>query len=49
MKPQQKELFYKKLGENIAKARSETKVTQAELAEKTGLSRTTITNIERGR
>lgn len=41
--------FYAGLGGAIRKRREELKVTQAELSESIGLSRTSITNIERGR
>ena len=43
--------FYKPIAGNIRKLRSEArpKISQEELAEKTGLSRAAIANIERGR
>jgi transcriptional regulator with XRE-family HTH domain len=41
--------FYRALGVNIAQARRKMRMTQAALAEKVGLSRTSITNIEKGR
>lgn len=42
------ERFNVALGERI-RTRRESKMTQAELAERIGLSRTSVTNIERGR
>lgn len=41
--------FYADLGENIARARRAARMTQDQLALRVGLSRTSITNIERGR
>lgn len=41
--------FYLKLGDSIRRRREELRLTQAELGESLGLSRTSITNIERGR
>lgn len=42
-------LLYSTLGEKIKKARKESGMTQAKLAEESTLSRTSITNIEKGR
>ncbi|WP_186136211.1 helix-turn-helix domain-containing protein [Burkholderia gladioli] len=42
-------LFYEKLGARIKARREEIHLRQAELAESIGLSRTSVTNIERGR
>lgn len=41
--------FYEKLGARIKTRREEIHLRQAELAESIGLSRTSVTNIERGR
>src|SRR2546426_5932917 len=41
--------FYKLLGIRIADLRNASKLTQAELAERIGSARTSITNLERGR
>lgn len=41
--------FYEALGANIRAKREELNLTQLELGEQIGLSRTSITNIERGR
>jgi transcriptional regulator with XRE-family HTH domain len=41
--------FYVKLGDSIRRRREESRLTQAELGESLGLSRTSVTNIERGR
>ncbi len=41
--------FYVKLGDSIRRRREELRLTQAELGESLGLSRTSVTNIERGR
>ena len=41
--------FYRALGEQIRLARKAAKITQAQLANVAGLSRTSITNIETGR
>lgn len=41
--------FYTKLGDSIRRRREELRLTQAELGESLGLSRTSVTNIERGR
>jgi transcriptional regulator with XRE-family HTH domain len=41
--------FYLKLGDSIRSRREELRLTQAELGESLGLSRTSVTNIERGR
>jgi transcriptional regulator with XRE-family HTH domain len=41
--------FYQELGQNIQRARKAARITQAELARAVRLSRTSITNIERGR
>src|SRR5262245_46941217 len=41
--------FYAALGAAVRKRREELGLTQAELSERVGLSRTSITNIERGR
>ncbi|WP_271573830.1 MULTISPECIES: helix-turn-helix transcriptional regulator [unclassified Bradyrhizobium] len=38
-----------KLGDSIRRRREELRLTQAELGESLGLSRTSVTNIERGR
>jgi transcriptional regulator with XRE-family HTH domain len=42
-------ILYSQLGSAIAKTRERKKMTQEQLAEKLGLSRTSITNIEQGR
>ena len=42
-------LFYRTLGENLRKVRGAKKIKQGPLAGAVGLSRTSITNIERGR
>jgi transcriptional regulator with XRE-family HTH domain len=41
--------FYKELGSQIKVARQKSRLTQESLAEKVSLTRTTITNIEKGR
>src|ERR1044071_9855941 len=41
--------FYKLLGTRIAELRNASKLTQAQLAERIGSARTSITNLERGR
>ncbi|PZO43885.1 MAG: hypothetical protein DCF19_04455 [Pseudanabaena frigida] len=41
--------FYKELGSQIKKARNKALLTQESLAEKVSLTRTTVTNIEKGR
>lgn len=41
--------FYLNLGDSIRRRREELRLTQAELGESLGLSRTSVTNIERGR
>jgi transcriptional regulator with XRE-family HTH domain len=41
--------FYKVFGAKLATARQDANFTQAELASKIGLSRTSVTNIEKGR
>ena len=41
--------FYQSLGQRLALARRKANLTQAELARGVGLSRTSITNIEKGR
>jgi len=41
--------FYLRLGESIRRRREQLQLTQAELGESLGLSRTSVTNIERGR
>src|SRR5205807_1101281 len=41
--------FYKLLGARIARLRSSARLTQAELAERIGSARTSVTNLERGR
>lgn len=41
--------FYVKLGDSIRRRREQLRLTQAELGESLGLSRTSVTNIERGR
>lgn len=45
----EKQDFYREFGVKIANARAEAGVTQDALAEAVGLSRTSITNIEKGR
>jgi transcriptional regulator with XRE-family HTH domain len=40
--------LYKEFGKKFRKARSEADLTQAQVAKRVGLSRTSITNIERG-
>jgi transcriptional regulator with XRE-family HTH domain len=41
--------FYKLLGARIAQRRASTRLTQAQLAERIGSARTSVTNLERGR
>jgi transcriptional regulator with XRE-family HTH domain len=41
--------FYKEIGANIRKVRLERKLSQEELANLVGLTRTSLTNIEKGR
>jgi DNA-binding XRE family transcriptional regulator len=41
--------FYKELGSHIKKARNKALLTQESLADKVSLTRTTVTNIEKGR
>lgn len=41
--------FYEELGKSIRARREELKITQAELGDRLGLSRTSVTNIECGR
>jgi transcriptional regulator with XRE-family HTH domain len=41
--------FYEELGRRLAKARRAAKVTQGQLARTVGLSRTSVSNIEKGR
>jgi transcriptional regulator with XRE-family HTH domain len=41
--------FYQQLGKRIAKARRDRKLTQDRLAATIGISRTSVTNIEKGR
>lgn len=41
--------FYKELGRKIAEARKKSKITQERVGKAVGLSRTSITNIEKGR
>ncbi len=43
------ELLYKEFGRLLRKSRSDAKLTQGQVAERVGLTRTSITNIERGR
>jgi transcriptional regulator with XRE-family HTH domain len=43
------DLLYKEFGRLLRKSRKEAQLTQGEVAERVGLSRTSITNIERGR
>lgn len=45
----QHDIFYQQLGENIQKCRKGLKLSQAELANIVGLTRTSLTNIEKGR
>lgn len=45
----EKELIYEALGERIRRARANCEMRQAELAQRVGLSRTSITNVELGR
>jgi len=40
--------LYKEFGQGLRRARKEAELTQKELAERVGLTRTSITNIERG-
>lgn len=40
--------LYKEFGQGLRRARKDAKLTQKELAERVGLTRTSITNIERG-
>lgn len=42
-------MFYEALGKKIRQARDERNISQAEMARTIGLSRTSITNIEKGR
>lgn len=44
-----KEKFYELIGSSIINKRKELKLSQIELANKTGMSRTSIVNIEKGR
>src|SRR5574341_1605912 len=41
--------FYKLLGATIARRRNSVRLTQAQLAERIGAARTSVTNLERGR
>jgi len=41
--------FYRQLGANIRKCRKRSKLSQAGLAKRIGLARTSLTNIENGR
>jgi transcriptional regulator with XRE-family HTH domain len=41
--------FYRTLGRSVKKAREKSKLTQAKLGEAIGLSRTSVTNLEKGR
>jgi transcriptional regulator with XRE-family HTH domain len=43
------DLLYKEFGRLLRKARKNAALTQGEVAERVGLSRTSITNIEKGR
>ena len=43
------ELIYKEFGKLLKKSRTAANLTQAGLAKRVGLSRTSITNIEKGR
>ena len=43
------ELIYKELGNHLRRARKSANLSQQSLADRVGLSRTSITNIERGR
>lgn len=43
------ELFYREFGRNLKDFRGKAHLTQSELAERVGLSRTSVTNIEVGR
>ncbi len=45
----QKGPFYEALGENVSRLRQAANLTQQHLATKVGLTRTSITNIEKGR
>ena len=41
--------FYRTLGRSVRKAREKAKLTQSKLGEAIGLSRTSVTNLEKGR
>ena len=43
------ERLYKEFGQRLRKAREDAQLTQKEVADRVGLKRTSITNIERGR
>lgn len=45
----EKDLIYEALGERIRRARANCEMRQADLAQRVGLSRTSITNVELGR
>ena len=45
----QQDTFYQQLGENIRKYRNDRKLSQDALAKLVGLTRTSLTNIEKGR
>lgn len=45
----EKELIYEALGERIRRARAAREMRQVDLAQRVGLSRTSITNVELGR
>ena len=43
------ELFYKEFGKTLKNLRRNVEITQSELSQRVGLSRTSVTNIEKGR
>lgn len=47
--PRMREALYKLVGKRIADSRERAKLTQTELAERVGLSRPSIANVEQGR
>lgn len=49
MRPERINAVYRELGQRIQRRRKELKLTQEELGSRVGLSRTSITNIEKGR
>ena len=49
MTDQEREVLYKKLGQRIKHCREDASLTQAEISDLVGLSRSSIVNIEKGR